>query len=65
LRVARQEAVVIEEADGTVFDLQQDLLANGRVGELIPVGVKADQAVFVNFAEDLQRGFLFMCVRLN
>ena len=62
--VARQEAVVIEEADGTVFDLQQDLLANGRVGELIPVGVKADQAVLVDLAEDLQRGIIFRSGKL-
>jgi hypothetical protein len=41
LGVAHQQAIVVKEADGAVFDLQQDLLADGFVGELIPVGIQA------------------------
>ena len=62
--MARQQAIVVKEADGAVFDLQQDLLAGRLVGKLIAVGVKADQAVFVDLAEDLQRGIVFRSGKL-
>lgn len=54
--VARQQVLVVIDADQAVFDLQHDPLAHGPVGDHVAVGVERDLAVPVHLAESLQRG---------